>query len=320
VSAIAIGMASVSLVLLMAATVVLWQEVAPAAERVAPASVDSQGKATPAEGTQPGRVLAADQVVDPELPDRLELCGREIPLDDPEVRDDLRYELTLTLGRPLMPALWMSRAPSYLPAIEERLREKGLPDDLKYVAIVESDLRPWVESPAGALGLWQFMRSTAHEYGLRVDRYIDQRLDADRSTEAALEYLADLEEQFGDWFLALAAYNAGHNRVEKTLAADSSRNYFEIYLPRETRRYVLRLAAAKLVLTRPDHYGVLSLPHEYVKPSRIIEVTVTQKRVPLRDIAAANDLGYGILRRMNPQLVSEWLPGGRHRLRVPDRE
>lgn len=258
--------------------------------------------------------------MNPELPERLEFCGREIPLDDPEVRDDLRYELTLTLGRPLMPALWMSRAPGYLPAIEERLRDENLPDDLKYVAIIESDLRTWVESPAGALGLWQFMRATAREYGLRVDRYVDERLDAEGSTEAALKYLADLEQQFGDWFLALAAYNAGHNRVEKTLEADSSRDYFEIYLPRETRRYVLRLAAAKLVLTRPDHYGVLTLPEEYVKPSRVIEVSVTQKRVPLRDIAEANGLGYGILRRMNPQLVSEWLPRGKHRLRVPHEE
>jgi hypothetical protein len=256
-------------------------------------------------------------LADLELPEELVVCGTKLPLDDPEVREALTYELLLTLGRPMMPMLWLRRAPEYLPLIERQLDDAGLPDDLKYVAVVESDLRPWVRSPAGALGLWQIMRPTGRRYGLRIDRYIDERLDPVRAGEAGMAYLGDLHAQFEDWFLALAAYNAGHNAVRRSLERDDSRNYFEVYLPRETRRYVLRIAAAKLVMTDPDRYGIPRLKPVALPKPREVVVQVGQARRPLEDVARAHGVGYGVLKRMNPHLVSQWLPRGEHRLELP---
>jgi hypothetical protein len=252
-----------------------------------------------------------------ELPEELQLCGKKLRLADPAIREALTYELLLTLGRPMMPMLWLRRAPEYLPLIERQLEEAGLPDDLKYVAVVESDLRPWVRSPAGALGLWQIMRPTGRRHGLRIDRYIDERLDPVRAGEAGMAYLKALHEQFGDWFLALAAYNAGHNAVRRSLERDDSRDYFEVFLPRETRRYVLRIAAAKIVMTNPDRYGIPRLEPVPVPEPREVVVEVEQARQPLEEVARAQGVGYGILRRLNPRLVSRWLPRGEHRLRLP---
>lgn len=255
-----------------------------------------------------------------ELPEELSICGRPLPLDDPQVREGLTYELLLTLGRPMMPMLWLRRAPEHIPRIEEQLAERGLPADLKYVAVVESDLRPWIRSPAGALGLWQIMRPTGRRYGLRIDRYVDERLDPVRAGEAGMAYLADLHERFGDWWLALAAYNAGHNRVERTLEEDDSRDYFEVYLPRETRRYVLRIAAAKLVMSEPERYGLPRLEPLPTPDPRTVVVRVEQNRRPLREIAREHGLSYGVLRRLNPKLISRWLPRGEHRLNLPPRQ
>jgi hypothetical protein len=274
-------------------------------------------EAEPSEFVGDGRYEDLRHLADLELPRELSVCGQLLPLDDPEVREALRYELLLTLGRPMMPLLWLRRAPEHLPRIERRLAEGGLPDDLKYVAVVESDLRSWTESPAGALGLWQIMRATGQRYGLRIDRYLDERLAAERSDEAAMAYLEDLHEEFEDWWLALAAYNAGHNALRRTLAEDDSRSYFEIYLPRETRRYVLRIAAAKLVMTAPNHYGLPTLPPPVRPELREVQVEVEQVRKPVKEIASDYGVGYGVLRRLNPQLVSRWLPRGEHRLRLP---
>ncbi|RMG45083.1 MAG: lytic transglycosylase domain-containing protein [Acidobacteria bacterium] len=252
-----------------------------------------------------------------EPPARVDLCGQPLPLDRPEVRERLAYELLLTVGKPLMPMLWTRRAPAVLPEIEARLREAGLPDDLKYVAVAESDLRITVRSPAGAVGPWQLMKATARRYGLRVDRYVDERMDIERATDAAAAYFADLYEEFGDWFLALAAYNAGENAVRSAIEEQGRRDYFELYLPEETRRYVHRVVAAKLVFEQPERYGLARMTPLHVPRYRIVEVQVRPARADLRKLAAEHGLEYGALRRANPKLLGPWLPRGTHRLRVP---
>jgi len=257
-------------------------------------------------------------LADLQVPSAVELCGQIVPLDRPEVREALAYELLLAVGRPLMPMLWERRAPSLLPQIETRLAAADLPDDIKYLAMVESDLRLTVRSPAGAVGLWQFMRDTGRRYGLRVDRYIDERMDPDLSTDAAVAYLKDLHDRFGDWFVAFAAYNAGETRVQNALDEQSPPSYFDMYLPYETRRYVHRIVVAKLLHENPATYGLATMSPLHVPHYKTVEVQVRPARADLRVLAREHGLGYASLRLANPKLLGPWLPRGTHRLRVPD--
>jgi len=252
-----------------------------------------------------------------EPPAALELCGRPLPLARDDVRERIAYELLLTVGKPLMPMLWTRRAPSVLPVIEARLAAAGLPKDLEYVAMTESDLRLTVRSPAGAVGPWQLMKGTARRYGLRVDRYLDERMDLERATDAAIAYFRDLYDEFGDWLLVLAAYNAGETTVRKAIEEQGRRGFFDLYLPAETQRYVPRVAAAKLVFEDPERYGLARMAPLHVPRYRIVEVQVRPVRADLRRLAAEHGLEYGAIRRANPQLLGPWLPRGKHRLRVP---
>ena len=263
--------------------------------------------------TLPARVLA-----DLPVPGQATFCGQPVPLERPEVREALAYELILTVGRPTMPLLWMRRAPAVMPMIEARLRESNLPDDLKYIAMIESDLRWTTRSPAGALGLWQFIAGTATRYGLVVDKVLDERLDPERSTDAALRYLLALKTEFGDWFLAMAGYNAGENTVRNAIRDNGAKApYFDLYLPYETRRYVYRALAAKLVYQDPEAYGLVRMAPLFVPEFSRAVVEQKAGTIALREVAARHGIGYAALRTANPQLKEAVLPHGRYVLRIP---
>ena len=251
------------------------------------------------------------------VPESGEFCGQQIPLERLEIRDALQYELILSAGRPLMPMLWTRRAPSVLPMIEAKLAAAGLPGDLKYLAMVESDLRLTVRSPAGALGLWQFMPATAQRYGLHVGRHLDERMDSELATDAAVAHLADLHAIFDDWFLVAAAYNAGESRVKKALESQREESYFDLFLPAETRRYVYRMIAAKMIYTSPEEYGIEPLAPIHIEEFDRVLVEVNASRADLRKLAAERGLRYAQIRRSNPKLISSWLPRGSHYLRIP---
>ncbi len=189
------------------------------------------------------------------LPDRITLCGEEVPLQDPEVREDLDREFNIILWNRTQTTLWLKRAARYFPYLEKRLQEANLPDDLKYVVLVESDLRLQARSPAGASGPWQFMKPAANRFMLKTDNKIDDRYDFSRSTEAALQYLKTLHRTFNNWPLALAAYNCGEGRLQKAIREQGVTNYYHLDLPDETDRYVLRIIAAKIILSDPARYG-----------------------------------------------------------------
>ena len=298
---------------------VAWKEMDGQAAAVdvlpQPAVVDLRAQLEEIRKQLPGApALALAQL---KVPEEGEFCAQAFPLDRPMVREALAYELILTTGRPLMPMLWMRRAPGILPMIESKLAEAGLPDDLKYVAVIESDLRLTPRSPAGAVGLWQFMRATARQYGLRVDRYLDERKDPIRSTDAALRHLADLHEEFGDWFLALAAYNAGKKKIQNAVKDAPGKDYFDLYLPYETRRYLPRLMAAKLVTEDPESYGLVRMNAFHLPRYRIVEVQVRRSRADLKQLSEEHGLDYAALRLVNLQVRTSRLPRGNYRLRVP---
>ncbi|MDR2935170.1 MAG: lytic transglycosylase domain-containing protein [Candidatus Adiutrix sp.] len=252
------------------------------------------------------------------LPDRAAFCGWILDLSRPAVRERLETEFIFAVNQPAQVALWQRRAREYFPTIEARLKAAGLPDDLKYLAVAESDLRPGALSPAGALGLWQFMPGTARRYGLAVNSQIDQRRLPDDLMEAAAIYLKALHDAFGDWPLALAAYNAGESRVVRAVAERGLKDYSQLDLPLETERYVYRMAAIKIILENPEAYGFTAAP-----PVQVYQPLISARRtvaVPDKsgwpDLAKAAGCDYKTLRLLNPHMLGAEF-SGTYELRVP---
>ena len=188
-------------------------------------------------------------------PDKIDLCGEPVPLHVQEVQERFDKEFTLIVYNHAQVYLWLKRMERYFPWIEERLRVNSLPDDLKYVAIVESDLLPNAVSPKGAAGPWQFMPSTGSAYGLSQKGSVDKRFDFEHSTDGAFLYLNDLHQKYKSWSLAIAAYNCGERRIADESRAQGVLDYYHMKLPQETERYVFRILAIKAVLGDPARYG-----------------------------------------------------------------
>jgi membrane-bound lytic murein transglycosylase D len=198
------------------------------------------------------------------------------------------------------------------------LRELGLPKDLKYLAVAESSLLNDARSRAGAVGAWQFMAFTAQKKGLQKDGRVDERLDFERSTDAALKHLIDLKETFGTWTLAMAAYNCGETRVEKETNIQRTRDYYRLYLPEETERYIFRIAAIKLILENPSLYGYAVPTDKIYGPLKYDTVPVNlSKPVLITDVAEALNSDFKTLKDLNPHILGDHLPSGSYALRVP---
>lgn len=274
-----------------------------------------------AAGAGPARADGAwvSQLLRLPVPDRLELCGEAVPLDREDVAERLDQELLVALGSPVSTALWFKRAPRSFPAIEQELRQRALPDDLKYVALVESNLRAQAVSPAGAVGPWQFMPATGASYGLEQTAWRDSRRSWDESTTAALQHFADLHRRFGSWALALAAYNCGPDRVARSLEAQGQSDFYGLKLPLETERYVFRVLAAKLLTESPERYGIDLAGARLYEPEPTAEVVVEVKRRELAVgvLAAAAGVSYRRFLGLNPWVVGAALPRGEHVVRVP---
>ena len=254
----------------------------------------------------------------PELPKKLSLCGEPVPLSRPLVAQYLDRELVIAVHDPAQVIMWLKRAGRYFPYIEKRLKAAGLPDDLKYVAVAESALIHYIRSPSGAVGFWQFIPATGRRYGLRINRWFDDRRNLRRATAAALLYFKDLYKQFGSWPLAMAAYNCGERRLKREIAEQGVRDYFDLSLPMETQRYVYRILAAKLILSHPVRYGYALPRAARWKPVPSESATLALKRpVHLTVVARAAGISYRRLKELNPELRRRHLPRGRITIRVP---
>jgi membrane-bound lytic murein transglycosylase D len=252
------------------------------------------------------------------LPQQVYLCEERFPLEDRNVWENLDREFLLTLDNEAQVLLWMKRARRYFPHIEKRLKETGLPDDLKYLAIIESSLRPSAISPTGASGIWQFIPSTGEKYGMRRNRTIDERFDFFKATEGALAYLKSLYEEFQSWTLSMAAYNAGENRVQKEIELQKTKNYFYLDLPMETERYIYKIAVAKIILSDPERFGFDLEAKEFYDPLQVerVQIELTQP-LPIADVARATGSSYKEIREMNLHLSEETIPVGIHFLNLP---
>ena len=252
------------------------------------------------------------------LPKEVSLCQERFPLEDRNVWENLDREFLVALSNEVQVLLWMKRARRYFPFIEKRLKEMGLSDDLKYVTITESSLRPEAVSSSGAAGIWQFIPSTGEKYGMRKNRSLDERFDFFKATEGALAYLKSLNEEFKSWTLSMAAYNAGENRVRKEIDLQKTRNYFYLDLPLETERYVYKIAVAKIILSDPGKYGYTLGEKEFYDPLQMerIQIVLTQP-LSVMEIARATGLFYKEIKEMNPHLAEDTIPPGIHFLNLP---
>lgn len=219
--------------------------------------------------------------------------------------------------------LWLERLGRYGPYIRSQLRARGMPEDLVYLALIESGLSPVARSRASAVGMWQFIAETGRRYGLEVSRYVDERNDPIKSTDAALDYLQDLYDHFGSWYLAAAAYNTGENRVDRVLRqrAGGQRGdeslYWRIgeFLPRETRDYVPIMLAVGHIGKDPARYGFEDL--RYQEPMRFERARV-KPGTRLADVARAAGVDTEEIERLNPHLIRGQTPPDRDwDVRVP---
>ncbi|MCU0610638.1 MAG: transglycosylase SLT domain-containing protein [Candidatus Eisenbacteria bacterium] len=253
------------------------------------------------------------------IPERLTLCGEEVPLDREDVRERLEREFYFNLDREGQLVLYLKRAARTMPVVQRVLRELGLPDDLKYVPVAESGLYFRAASAAEAMGYWQFIKGTATRYGLTVGTYVDERRDLEKSTRAAAAYLKDLRNQFGSWAVALGAYNWGENRMERALSEQGSASYYDLYLPDETDRFVFRIACLKLLLENPQGYDIY-LPEDrlYHAPATE-EVEVTSKGwLQMVALSRAAQVSARTFRYLNPWMNAHTLPPGTYRFTVPE--
>lgn len=252
------------------------------------------------------------------LPEGTTLCGEAVPTHLEDVRERFEKEMLLTLWDRPQVLLWLKRASRFLPIISQELKKANLPDDLKYLAIVESALMPHAGSSRGAVGFWQLVPETARNYGLTVDEFIDQRRDIYLSTPAALTYLKDLHERFSSWALALAAYNLGEGTLDAEIMEQKTRDYYQLYLPLETQRFVFRLLAVKLVVGDPKRYGFELDAEDAYAPLRFDTVVVDCfQEAPLHLLAQAADTTFKLIKDLNPHLRGHYLQPGRHVVRVP---
>jgi membrane-bound lytic murein transglycosylase D len=253
------------------------------------------------------------------LPTKVDFAGEPVPLHRRDVWERLDQEFLLYIGRPGQVMLWLKRMGQYMPLIEHRLRQYGLPDDLKYLAVVESSLRPTATSSASASGLWQFIESTGRHYDMESNPFIDERMDVSKATEGAMQYLLRLYEIFQSWPLALAGYNAGEGRVLSELQEQRVGSYYDLALPTETERFVYKIIAMKIILSNAARYGIFIDTQEYYQlpETDVVTVRVDGSRLHLRTVAEAAGTHYAMIKHLNPQLRQRYLPRGVHQVYVP---
>lgn len=232
-----------------------------------------------------------------------------------------RY-IEMYLGRPKQLAALKRLSEYYFPYFEDQLTTRGLPQELKYLAVIESALNANIYSRVGAAGLWQFMPSTGKHYGLEVNSLIDERLDPYKSTVAACRMLRSLYRVYGDWNLAIASYNCGPGNVNRAIhRSNGKKDFWEIYpwLPAETRGYLPCFIAATFVLSYADEFGICpedlveenKLTHKQQLMSLLVDTVMTDKRQHLKQTADVVGIPLEELRKLNPQYMKDIIPGGK---------
>jgi membrane-bound lytic murein transglycosylase D len=241
-----------------------------------------------------------------EIPKTLDFSGEELPVYTPDIRERMDRELLVNTYWQSNGLLLFKRSHRYFPVIEPILKSYGIPDDFKYLALIESGLQN-VTSPAGAKGFWQIMEATGKEYGLEINSNVDERYHLEMSTHVACKYLLKAKEKFGNWTLAAAAYNAGIRGISNQLERQQVKNYYDLLLGEETGRYIFRVVALKEIINHPHKYGFNFTASDLYAP---IPTSTIQLDTAVTDfVQFANKLGlnYKQLKIHNPWLREGFL-------------
>jgi hypothetical protein len=270
--------------------------------------------------------VSFDQIDHPthdiDLPDSMSFCGEEVPLHLFYVRERLERELLINSYRHSANLLLLKRTSRWFPIIEPLMEKYGLPNDFKYLAMIESDLTNAV-SPSKAVGFWQFLEGTGKEYNLEIDKEVDMRYNVEKETVAACQFLKSSYRKFGSWTLAAAAFNCGAGRITKTREEQRVDSYYDMLLPEETQRYMFRILALKLITENPVKYGFQISDNGWYRPYETKTVTVTESIPDLVQFAYEQGTNLKMLKYFNPWLRGNSLTisaGNSYDIKIPKGE
>ncbi|MCX6240134.1 MAG: lytic transglycosylase domain-containing protein [Bacteroidia bacterium] len=255
------------------------------------------------------------------LPEKLDFANEPVPLENFDIRESLDREMLIVANYHSQELLYLKKSNRYFSIIEPILKENEIPDDFKFLALAESGFLDKVISPAGAVGIWQFMKSAAVEYGLEVNEEVDERYHIEKATEAACKYLKKSFAKYGNWTMVAASYNAGISGMNRQIEVQDSKNYYDLLLNEETSRYVFRILALKLVIGEPEKYGFKISDEEKYPIIPFSEVKLTGSINSFTDFARANNINYKLFKQFNPWLRQPFLknPKGKtYTVKIPD--
>ncbi len=235
------------------------------------------------------------------VPDQIDFAGEEVPMKVFYVNESLDRELLVNTYWHNRTVLMFKRAHRWFPLMEPILAENGIPDDFKYLAVIESGLSN-VVSPSGATGFWQFLKGTAKDYGLEVDKDVDERYSVQKSTEAACKYFRESYQKFNNWTLVAAAFNAGKRRISEALEEQNEKSYYDLLLSDETSRYVFRILALKTIFENPTDYGMFLREKDFYPPIPVKTITIDKDIKDFVAFAAEHEISYKVLKMFNPWL------------------
>lgn len=236
------------------------------------------------------------------LPEKVSFAGEEMPLDRFYVKEALDRELLSNAYFHSQTIRFIKMAPRYFAIIEPILKEHGIPEDFKYLAVAESNLNPRAVSPARAVGFWQLMEGMATDHGLEINSEVDERYHIEKATHVACEYIKNAYEKFGSWTMVAAAYNRGLTGVSRQVEIQKQNDYYDLLITTETARYVYRIVALKLILENPEDYKFYIDKSEIYPSIQTKKVEITGSVSNFADYAASHGLSYKVFKDFNPWL------------------
>jgi len=245
-------------------------------------------------------------ITPPSTPVDISFCDEIMPIKQKNLKERLDREILINTYWHSQTILFIKKANKYFSVIEPILKRKGLPNDLKYLALAESGLSNII-SPSGATGFWQIMKATGKERGLEINSEVDERYHLEKSTNAASNYLLEAYERFNSWTLAAASYNMGMSGLEKQMEQQKVNNYYDLLLNTETARYIFRIAAIKEILENQKKYGFYLKEHDLYKPEKYIEVKLDSSVSNLANYSLELEINYKDLKELNPWLRKPYL-------------